>query len=85
MKTLTGAIFLLLAEQAYSHAHMIPFPNHIKASEVLVPVSAVSVVISLFFLIWGVWADSAATKTVGKGPVTNMEVERAEANKESSK
>lgn len=60
MKTVTGALFLLLAEQAFAHSNMIQFPNHIYASEVLLPASLVSLLAGIFFLLWGLWADKAS-------------------------
>ena len=60
MKTVTGALLLLLSEQAYAHANLIGFPNHIKASELLIPVSLISLVLGLIFIVWGLWADRAA-------------------------
>lgn len=68
MKTITGALFLLLAEQAYSHANMIQFPNHIRASEVLVPVSMVALIVGIVFVVWGLWADGGLVASAGRSP-----------------
>ena len=58
MKLVTGALFLLIAEQAYSHANMIEFPNHIKASEVLFPASLTALILGILLIVWGLWSES---------------------------
>ncbi len=37
MRMLTGAMLLVGAEQAFAHAHLVQFPNHIEARTVLMP------------------------------------------------
>ncbi len=57
MRMVTGAIFILAAEQAFSHAHQIQFPHQIFALQVLVPISLVLALIGIAFLIWGVFSE----------------------------
>jgi hypothetical protein len=54
MRMLTGAILIVAAEQAFSHAHLIGFPHGVFASQVLLPTSLVLALAGLAFLIWGV-------------------------------
>lgn len=54
MRMITGAILLLAAEQAFSHAYLIGFPHQAFASEVLVPSSVVLGVLGLCFLLWSI-------------------------------
>jgi len=68
MRTVTGAILLLAAEQAYAHACLIPFPNQEAAAQVLLPASSVALVLGTVFLIWGIATESfghRARATVG--------------------
>jgi hypothetical protein len=58
MKLLTGAIFVLAAEQAYAQAHLIPFPNHEHAAGVLIPASLVLLVLGVLMLLWGLLTES---------------------------
>ena len=53
MKTLSGALLLLAAEQAYAHANLVQFPNQDSAARVLYPASVV-------FLVLGVLCTAAA-------------------------
>jgi hypothetical protein len=57
MRTLAGAVLIAVAEQAFSHALMIRFPNHLFAGEVLLPTSAVLLFLGVSLLIWGVLTD----------------------------
>gem|GEM_PF-1352224 len=57
MRTITGAILILAAEQAFAHAHLVGFPMQSVASEVLVPSSMVLAVLGIVFLVWGLLAD----------------------------
>lgn len=57
MRTLAGAVLIAVAEQAFSHALMIRFPNHLFAGEVLLPASAVLLFLGVSLLIWGVLTD----------------------------
>jgi len=54
MRTITGGILILAAEQAFSHAHLIGFPHGVFASQVLLPTSLALLVAGLGFLMWGV-------------------------------
>lgn len=54
MRTITGGILILAAEQAFSHAYLVDFPHHTFAREVLLPASTALVVLGAGFLIWGV-------------------------------
>lgn len=58
MKMLTGAVLLLGAEQAYAHAHLVQFPNHDVASQVLVPASVVFVCLGAIMLLWGLMTET---------------------------
>lgn len=62
MKLLAGAVFLLSAEQAYAHAHLVLFPNHETASQVLLPASVVLAVIGTLLVIWGLIAELKGTQ-----------------------
>lgn len=64
MKLLTGAILLLVSEQAFSHAYLIQFPHHIFASEVLVPASIVCLIPGVILLLWGLWDEVTQRRTV---------------------
>ena len=57
MRILTGATFLLIAEQAFAHAYLIDFPNATMAQNVLVPASYVAGILGVGFLIWGVLTE----------------------------
>lgn len=57
MRCVTGAILLLGAEQAFSHAHLIGFPHHLFAREVLLPASLVLSVLGVGFLVWGLLTE----------------------------
>lgn len=58
MKLVTGALLLLGAEQAYAHAHLVQFPNHDIAAQVLVPASLVFVVLGSILLVWGLFTET---------------------------
>ncbi len=57
MRTVTGAILIAAAEQAFSHAHMIGFPHGVFASQVLLPSSLVLLLAGLGFLVWGIFTE----------------------------
>jgi hypothetical protein len=57
MRALAGAVLIATAEQAFAHSLMIRFPNHLFASEVLLPSSAVVLFLGVSLLIWGVLTD----------------------------
>lgn len=54
MRTITGAILIAAAEQAFAHAHLVGFPHGIFASQVLLPTSLVLLVAGVGFVLWGV-------------------------------
>lgn len=53
MRTLTGAILILTAEQAFAHAFLISFPHQVYARLILLPSAVVLVSAGLFVLVWG--------------------------------
>jgi len=57
MRMLTGAILIVGAELAFSHALLVRFPQDTLARQVLLPASAVLLAVGVAFLIWGVWAE----------------------------
>ena len=57
MKLVAGAILLMSAEQAYAHSHLVQFPNHVAASQVLLPASLVFLVLGMLMLIWGLFTE----------------------------
>lgn len=57
MKLVGGAIFLLTAEQAFAHAHLVGFPHHEHVNDVLVPVSAALACLGVLFVFWGTIAE----------------------------
>jgi hypothetical protein len=59
MRTVTGAILIAAAEQAFSHAHLIGFPHGVFASQVLMPTSLALLAVGLVFLVWGVITERA--------------------------
>ena len=66
MRTVTGAILIAAAEQAFSHAHLIGFPHGVFASQVLMPTSAVVLGAGLLFLVWGVLTEPKARERGGQ-------------------
>jgi len=63
MRTVTGAILIAASEQAFSHANLIGFPNHVFARDILLPASVVFAVMGLAFLIWGVVTEGRTKST----------------------
>lgn len=57
MRTLTGAIFILAAQQSFAQAHLVSFPHEVYAREVLIPASVVLLCLGLGFLIWGILTE----------------------------
>lgn len=58
MRMITGALLLLVSEQAFAHSQSIPFPNQIFANQVLYPTSMVMAGIGVIFIIWGLLCDT---------------------------
>ena len=54
MRMISGSVLILAAEQAFAHAHLIGFPHHVFAHEVLIPVSITLLLVGVGLLIWGV-------------------------------
>lgn len=67
MRTVTGAILLTAAEQAYAHACLVPFPHHEAAVQVFVPASVVLLALGIIFLVWGLFTEPARTKAEKTG------------------
>lgn len=61
MRMLTGALLLLGAEQAYAHANLVQFPNHVEARTVLLPAAISMLAIGLILLVWGLLTDHRST------------------------
>ena len=57
MRMLTGAVLVAAAEQAFSHALLVRFPQDTLAQQILLPASGVLLAVGLVFLIWGVWTE----------------------------
>ena len=57
MRMICGAILLLAAEQAFSHAYLIGFPHQVYASQVLVPASATLGLVGFGVFLWGLVTD----------------------------
>ena len=62
MRSVTGAILLAAAEQAYAHACLVPFPHQESAVHVFVPASVVLLAVGLIFLVWGVITEPACAR-----------------------
>lgn len=61
MRTVSGAILIVAGEQAFSHAHLIPFPHQVYAQSILLPFAAVSTLTGIGYLICGWLTDRKAT------------------------
>ena len=57
MRSLTGAILILAAEQAFSHAFLIGFPHQVYAQTILIPFAAVASLTGLGYLLFGYFRD----------------------------
>ena len=53
MRTITGAILILAAEQAFAHAHLVGWPHHVYVRTILIPTAAVLATVGVGVLIWG--------------------------------
>ena len=53
MRLVAGAVLLLAAESAFAHAYLIGFPHQPTVRDILLPASAVLVVLGAGLLIWG--------------------------------
>ena len=59
MKLVSGALFLVGAEQAFAHSLMIQFPNQDVASRILIPASLVFAVLGSLFVVWGLLTETS--------------------------
>lgn len=57
MRTLAGSVLIATAEQAFAHSQLVQFPNHLFASEILLPSSGVLLALGVGMLIWGALTD----------------------------
>ena len=57
MRMITGALLLLVAEQAFYHAHSIGFPHYRFVNEILLPVSGLLGFAGVGFIAFGLWFD----------------------------
>ena len=57
MKLLSGTVLLLASEQAFAHAQLVQFPNHEEATAVLIPASAVFLILGSILVIWGLLSE----------------------------
>ncbi|MBS0264639.1 MAG: hypothetical protein JSS02_22080 [Planctomycetes bacterium] len=62
MKLLSGALFLLAAEQAFAHSQLVPFPNHDDAAHVLIPASVVFLTLGTLLVVWGLLTEARPRK-----------------------
>jgi hypothetical protein len=76
MKILSGAIFLVGAEQAFAHAMLVQFPNQGTASTVLIPASVIMLGMGSLLMLWGVWSEIRMSQIQKKEAVENIRNER---------
>jgi hypothetical protein len=57
MRSISGALLLLTAEQAFAHAHSASFPNEPFVRDVLFPASGVLALSGVILLIWGLLTE----------------------------
>lgn len=72
MKILSGAIFLVGAEQAFAHAMLVQFPNQSMASAVLIPASVVMLAMGGLLVLWGLWVEMKAGRGRHSESVANL-------------
>lgn len=75
MRMITGAILLLVAEQAFYHAHSIGFPHYRFVNEILLPTSGLISIVGVGMIVAGLWFDRmpgfdriAANQQVNRSP-----------------
>jgi hypothetical protein len=61
MRTITGAILILAAEQAFSHAYLIGFPHQAYAQGILVPAAMLIGFVGVVVLFWGFLTERKST------------------------
>jgi hypothetical protein len=64
MRMLTGALLLVGAEQAYAHANLVQFPNHVEARTVLIPAALALLVAGFVLLVWGILTEARKSPPV---------------------
>jgi membrane-bound ClpP family serine protease len=57
MRMLVGAVLIAVAEQAFAHSQLVQFPNHLFASEILLPSSGVLLTLGVVMMTWGALTD----------------------------
>jgi hypothetical protein len=57
MRTISGALLLLTAEQSFAHAHSASFPNQPFVHEVLFPASGFLAAAGLALIVWGLLTE----------------------------
>lgn len=57
MRMISGAVLIAAAEQAFAHAHLVPFPHDVFVRDILLPASFVLAVTGVGVLLWGLIAD----------------------------
>lgn len=62
MRTISGAILLLTAEQAFSHSLSIGFPNAATAQDILYPASLVTSLLGVLLIAWGLVTERPGTR-----------------------
>lgn len=63
MRTITGALLLLAAEQSFANAYLVGFPDQAIAKEVLIPAAVILGTLGFLFLGWGLFTDSRRPPT----------------------
>lgn len=58
MKLLAGVVLLHASEQAFAHAHLVQFPNHDEAGQVLFPASLVLLTLGAILFVWGLVTEA---------------------------
>lgn len=68
MRMITGALLLLVAEQAFFHAHSIGFPHYRFVNEILLPVSGLLAITGLVLIGTGLWLDRTPRPSNDQAP-----------------
>jgi hypothetical protein len=61
MRSLTGAVLILAAEQAFSHAYLIGFPHQAYARTILIPFATGAGLVGIGYLVFGFFRDQKPT------------------------
>lgn len=75
MRMITGALLLMVAEQAFYHAHSIGFPHYRFVNEVLLPASGFLAIIGIGLIVFGLWFDRPV---ISPGPSRNNQASSSE-------